>query len=495
MKRISLTFLISLILCQFIWGQNSREQELIEQKKLIQLENEYFKSKLENNVKLMNGLLDENFVSTNQFGHVRNKAQSLQLYRSFKARHFTLDTIVSVKIENENSAVVEGTQTETGNKMNFTHIYVKRDGRWKILSSVQKFPQFQNVQGIGSYRLIGYIKGAEGLAVSLMKNVGNSQENLNSALVKDGKFLMEGKAINYPEMVFLTIPGKRERASFFLENSEITITGHIDSLTKVKVTGSKTQDEFSTFVGKINPIVSKAQNNSKAIQAALQNKDTATVSKIRKEMDAVSIQIDNLQKEFIRNNPKSYVVPIILSGLFNKLTIEENESIIKSLDPGVARTSMVLSIKERIEAQKVVSIGKKAPEFTMNDVSGVPVPLSSKIGSKLLLIDFWAGWCGPCRKENPNVVKVYEQYKEKGFDVLGVSLDRSKDEWVKAIATDKLPWTQVSDLLFWNNAAAKLYAVNSIPANFLLDEKGIIIAKNLRGDALLDKVKELLREK
>ena len=398
-------------------------------------------------------------------------------------------------IENEKSAIVEGLQTETGNKMNFTHVYVKRDGRWQILSSVQTFPQFQSVQGMGSYRLIGELKGAEGLAVSLMKNVGNSQENLNSALVKDGKFLMEGRAINYPEMVFLTTPGKRERASFFLENSEITLTGHIDSLSKVKVTGSKTQDEFSTLLDQINPIVSVAQNNSKAIQTALQNKDTAQVSRLRKEMGAVTIQIDNIQKEFIRNNPKSYVVPIIFSGLFNKMTLEENESIIKSLDPGVARTSMILSIIERIEAQKVVSIGKKAPDFTLNDVNGVPVSLSSKIGSKILLIDFWAAWCGPCRKENPNVVKVYEQYKEKGFDILGVSLDRNKEDWVKAIEKDNLPWTQVSDLLYWNSAAAKLYAVNSIPANFLRDEKGIIIAKNLRGDALLDKVKELLREK
>ena len=141
---------------------------------------------------------------------------------------------------------------------------------------------------------------------------------------------------------------------------------------------------------------------------------------------------------------------------------------------------------------KVVSVGQKAPDFTLNDVNDNPVPLSSKIGTKLLLIDFWAAWCGPCRGENPNVVKVYNEFHKKGFDVFGVSLDRTKEEWVKAIADDKLKWTHVSDLQEWNSAAARLYVINSIPANFLLDETGTIIARNLRGEELYNKVNEIL---
>jgi thiol-disulfide isomerase/thioredoxin len=125
-------------------------------------------------------------------------------------------------------------------------------------------------------------------------------------------------------------------------------------------------------------------------------------------------------------------------------------------------------------------------------VKGKPVSLSSKIGPRLLLIDFWAGWCAPCRQENPNVLKVYNEYKKKGFDIIGVSLDRTKDDWEKAIKDDKLPWTQVSDLNYFNSAAAKLYNVASIPANFLLDEKGVIVAVNLRGEILANKVKEML---
>jgi peroxiredoxin len=153
---------------------------------------------------------------------------------------------------------------------------------------------------------------------------------------------------------------------------------------------------------------------------------------------------------------------------------------------------VVRDLSARAAAMKTVSIGQKAPDFTLNDVNGNPVSLSSKIGSKLLLVDFWAAWCGPCRRENPNVVKVYNEFNKKGFDIFGVSLDQTKDAWIKAIADDKLTWTHVSDLQYWSSAAARLYAVNSIPANFLLDETGTIIARNLRGEDLYNKVKEIL---
>jgi len=141
---------------------------------------------------------------------------------------------------------------------------------------------------------------------------------------------------------------------------------------------------------------------------------------------------------------------------------------------------------------KTVSVGQKAPDFTMNDPDGNPVSLSSKVGSGLLLVDFWAGWCGPCRRENPSIVKLYNDFHKKGFDVFGVSLDQTKESWTKAIADDKLTWTHVSDLQYWNNSAAKLYGIKAIPANFLLDENGIIIGRNLMGEDLYNKVKELI---
>jgi peroxiredoxin len=139
-----------------------------------------------------------------------------------------------------------------------------------------------------------------------------------------------------------------------------------------------------------------------------------------------------------------------------------------------------------------LSAGHKAPDFTLNDVNGNPVSLASRTGPKLLLIDFWAGWCGPCRMENPNLVRIYNEFKELGFDILGVSLDRSREVWMKAIDDDKLTWTQVSDLNYFNSAAAKLYDVTAIPANFLIDGNGMIIAVDLRGEALYTRVKGVL---
>ena len=162
------------------------------------------------------------------------------------------------------------------------------------------------------------------------------------------------------------------------------------------------------------------------------------------------------------------------------------------MDTAVANTETIKDLKVRVEKMKKVAIGQKAPDFTLNDPEGNPVSLYSKVGAKLLLVDFWAAWCGPCRQENPNVVKVYKEFNKKGFDVFGVSLDRTKDAWVKAIADDKLTWTHVSDLQYWNSEAAQLYAVSAIPANFLLDENGVIIGRNLREEALYNKVKETL---
>lgn len=142
-------------------------------------------------------------------------------------------------------------------------------------------------------------------------------------------------------------------------------------------------------------------------------------------------------------------------------------------------------------AQVGLNIGDVAPNFTLNTPEGKPISLYALRG-KILLIDFWAAWCRPCRVENPKVVAAYEKFKEKGFDVLGVSLDQNKEDWLNAIQKDKLTWTQVSDLKFWDSPIAALYQVNAIPMNFLLDKDGKIIAKNLRGEALEEKLKQVL---
>lgn len=341
------------------------------------------------------------------------------------------------------------------------------------------------------YVINGKIEGADSVTFLLQKRDGSNLVNLDSVLARQGSFKMTG-TVKYPEMVLLVAKNTRMRTSFYIENSKITITGKLDSLFNASITGSKTQDEYENFVDSNRVLSQRYTTIYNEYQTASQNGDTARVSELEKEADNIQKEMTELQKNFVKNNPASYVSPSILRSLSYDMDGSELESYINALDTAVANTPIVKDLKERAEKMKAVAVGQKAPDFTLDDPDGNPVSLYSKEGSKLLLIDFWAAWCGPCRRENPNVVKVYNEFHKKGFDIFGVSLDQSKDDWVKAIADDKLEWTQVSDLQYWNNAAAKLYAVNSIPANFLLDENGTILARNLRGEDLYTRVKEVL---
>ena len=199
-------------------------------------------------------------------------------------------------------------------------------------------------------------------------------------------------------------------------------------------------------------------------------------------------------KGFVTAHPASYISLMVINLLGRQgAAPTEVESLYNSLDPSLKELEIAKMIKKSIDGQKVTDVGSMAPDFSQPDVNGNQVKLSSFRG-KYVLVDFWASWCGPCRAENPNVVKAYNKYKGKNFTVLGVSLDKpgATADWQGAIKSDGLTWTQVSDLKFWKNEAAVLYLVQSIPANFLIDPNGKIVAKNLRGTDLEDKLAELL---
>lgn len=342
------------------------------------------------------------------------------------------------------------------------------------------------------YVVKGTIEGSDSITFYLQKREAGKAVNIDSAVSKKGSFTLKGGKVDYPQLIQLVAGDTRKRTSFYLENSEITITGSLDSLFKATITGSKTQDEYQSFIDSNKPLSDSYSKLVGEYQAATQAGDAARIAVLEKKADSIQTEMKNLQKGFVKNNPGSYVSPSILASLSYEMEATEIESMINGMDTAIAALPQIVTLKERVAVLKSVSVGQKAPDFTLNDVNGNPVALSSKIGSKLLLVDFWAAWCGPCRQENPNVVKVYNEFNKKGFDVFGVSLDQKKEDWVKAIADDKLTWTHVSDLQYWSNAAAKLYAVNSIPANFLLDETGTIIGRNLRAEDLYNKVNEIL---
>ena len=342
------------------------------------------------------------------------------------------------------------------------------------------------------YVVKGKIDGSDSITFYLQKREAGKTVSIDSAVSRKGTFTMKNGAVDYPQLIQLVAGNTRKRTSFYLENSEITVTGNLDSLYKAKITGSKTQDEYRSLIDSNKPLSDIYSKSIIKYQAASQAGDVANIAVLEKQTDSIQTEMINLQKNFVKNNPASYVSPSILLSLSVEMEADEIESMVNRLDTSIAALPEIKRLKEKVAVMKTVAVGQKAPDFTSNDVNGKPVALSSKIGSKLLLIDFWAAWCNPCRQENPNVVKVYNEFHKKGFDVFGVSLDNTKEAWVKAIADDKLTWTQVSDLQRGNSAAAVLYSVNSIPANFLLDETGKIIARNLRGEALYNKVNEVL---
>ena len=345
------------------------------------------------------------------------------------------------------------------------------------------------------YVVRGKIDGSDSITFYLQKRDAGKTITLDSAISKKGSFTMKGGAVDYPQLIQLVAGNTRKRTAFYLENSEITITGNIDSLFNARITGSKSQDEYNSFIESNKALSDMYSKTYQEYQASRRSNDAEHLAQLEKQADSIQNEMLKLQKDFVRKHPASYVTPAILASLSYEMEPDELESMINGLDSSIVALPLIKGLKDRLVMMKSVAVGQKAPDFTMNDPNGNPVSLSSKLGPKLLLIDFWAAWCNPCRQENPNVVKVYNAFHKKGFDVLGVSLDRKKEDWVKAIADDKLTWTHVSDLNYWGNEAAKLYAVNSIPANFLLDDKGIIIGRNLRGDDLYNKVKEILDKK
>ncbi len=342
------------------------------------------------------------------------------------------------------------------------------------------------------YTVKGKIAGSDSIMFYLQKRDAARTITIDSALSRKGTFTIKGGVVEYPQMIQLVAGNTRKRTAFYLENSEITITGNLDSLFNAKVTGSKTQDEYNAFIESNKPLSDIYSKSYQEYQIARRAKNTVQIAVIEKKADSIQTEMMKLQKKFVKDHPASFIAPAILASLSAEMEPEELESAINGLDTAIARLPQIKSLKDRVLAMKAVSVGQKAPDFTMNDPAGNPVSLASRIGPKLLLIDFWAAWCNPCRQENPNVVKVYSEFHKKGFDVLGVSLDQRKEDWMKAISDDKLTWTHVSDLKYWANEAARLYAVNSIPSNFLVDDKGVIVGRNLRGEDLYKKVKEVL---
>jgi peroxiredoxin len=327
---------------------------------------------------------------------------------------------------------------------------------------------------------------------------------LDSAVIKNGVFRFTGR-ITDPVKAQVLInhkgaglpkPGQKgnDVLNLYLEQATITIIAK-DSIERGVITGSRVNDEnakYKAFVAK--PDLEMAKVNAYYVNAdESRKKDPAFINVLQNRMKKAMEDKVALSLDFVKQNPDSYFSLLALSQIAGSSPdLVMIAPLYNSLSARVKHTAIGQTMGKEFAALDKVAVNKPAPDFTQNDVNDKPVKLSSFRG-KYVLLDFWASWCGPCRAENPNVVKAYQKYKNKNFTIVGVSLDKpgKKADWMAAIKQDGLVWTQVSDLKYGNNAVAKLYGVLGIPQNFLIDPSGKIIAINLRGDELNKKLKEI----
>lgn len=282
---------------------------------------------------------------------------------------------------------------------------------------------------------------------------------------------------------------------YFYFGKENIVINSKDSLSNARFTGSKVYDDFQAYNKQIGGTImdlTKAANNAYSKATPEQQKDSIFMAGLnasfRKSIDARSEK----QYQFAKSNPKSYFALVGLSeAAGSKVDVKKIQPVFTALDPKLKQLDMGKELQQRIEAAGLTSIGSVAPTFTQNDVNGKPVSLADFKG-KVVLVEFWASWCVPCRAENPNLVEQYKKYKDKGFEILSVSLDNSKAAWLAAIEKDGLPWAQVSDLKGWNNAVGRLYGVRAVPQSFLVDRDGKVIGNTLRGETLNKKLAELM---
>lgn len=357
----------------------------------------------------------------------------------------------------------------------------------KILVLLSFFPAVLFAQNQQTKGFV--IKGnVTGLTDGLVQIVTTADDHtvVASDSTKNGVFTING-SVPEPGLYFLVMSNEQPQY-IYLENTSINISGSKADIKNIKFEGSQAETDFLTFNKTFNPLIAELNGFAALIQ---KETDDAKKEALFKSYDSVVKKVDTEVGNFVAARKNSYVSAFLLSVsaqvLGDPVMLEQR---FNTLSQDVRNSTIGKGLASTIAYFKVGAVGSDEIDFTQADVNGKPVTLSSFKG-KYVLLDFWASWCKPCRMENPNVVKAYNKFKDKNFTVLSVSLDQTKDAWLKAIQADHLTWNHVSDLKYWNNEVAQLYHIQSIPGNFLIDPKGKIIARDLRGDDLNKKLCEL----
>jgi peroxiredoxin len=349
----------------------------------------------------------------------------------------------------------------------------------------------------GSYTITGKIEGATAGETIICRQQTTEGKPDTATIAQDGSFSFKG-TIDEPIAASIYFPatvaqGQQQAINIFVEPGNIYVVAKQNDLLGATIKGGENNKELQDVMAITKPYGIKMMALSDTIRRLYGAKNIAAVQSLQHSAIALEKEQNNVIEKLIRDNPKTYASAYLAYQLNSYDTnLDTAQVAFNNLDAGIQASYYGKKLKSVIDAIKATAIGTNAPDFTAMSIDGKDVSLSSFKG-KYLLLDFWASWCGPCRQENPNVVKAYTQFKDKNFTILSFSLDDNKDAWQQAVANDKLTWTQVSDLKGWSSSVGNQYGIQSIPSNFLLDPTGKIIGKDLRGDELIKALSSTLK--
>jgi peroxiredoxin len=343
------------------------------------------------------------------------------------------------------------------------------------------------------FNLNGTIDAIDDTKVYILQADQNNQPFIkDSTTVKSNKFSFKGVSAT-PQISYIQVEGVNGYVLTILENGSINAELYKDSISKSQVYGTKSNDDFVKYKSETKSLVEKMNTISSEAQDAIMNGDVEIAMKLDKDYKKKEQEVLLYEWDFIIDNLDSYMSALLLEVFMveNKVNKDSIIDVYESFSNRIKVSDVGKNIADLLsQFEDPIEVGEVAPDFTAPSLDGSNVTLSQELSlNTVTLLDFWAAWCRPCRVENPNLVRLYKLYNNDGFNIIGVSLDRTKEQWEQAVEDDSLLWTQVSNLNFWNDPIARRYSIRAIPQSYLINQDGIVIGKNLRGDDLEEKIK------